>query len=192
MEFGMGALAVATAVLTLALVAITAWYAISTRQMVDEMRRGREQAQRPAMALDVNTIGPKYGLARITNVGAGAAFDVRLTLRLELRGGGVDERVWEAPVILSGGGESFFGPPDDRNVLSGAVSRIGLTGTMRDSLGQTVEVSEQIADLVGWWTRRENAARHRPLQGGERERQEQIIEALNGIKSEIGRVRRGG
>src|SRR3954453_10744494 len=106
----MNALAIATAALTLVLVVITGWYAVSTRRMVDEMRTSREQAQRPLIALDVNTVGPSYGYARLTNVGPGAAFDVALTLAYDLASGAADTRSWETPVVLSGGGESFFGP----------------------------------------------------------------------------------
>jgi hypothetical protein len=184
----MDALAVTTAILTLVLVLITAWYAVSTRHMVTEMRDSRRQAQRPAMALDLNMLGPQYAAARITNAGTGTAFDVALSLEFELGAERFDRRPWEAPVVLAGAGESFLGPEEDRNVLSGRVRSIRLVGTVRDSLGETIQVDAHIPDLIGWWERRKAAGRLRAGEG-EREREQQVIKALEEIVSELRRMR---
>src|SRR5467141_3361899 len=77
----------ATELLTLGLVAITAYYAWQTRRMVGEMRKAREMQVSPRLVL---TLGPRVPGAGssgdylyVENVGPGIALEVDIEIALE-------------------------------------------------------------------------------------------------------------
>jgi hypothetical protein len=155
------ALAITTAVLTLALVLITANYAHSTRRMVEEMRSSREQSQRPVIGVDIELIAPMYGALRVRNVGVGPAFAVRLTVEFQFKKGQVDRRTIEAAILAPGAGPRIEPPLDGlMDALADEIARVNVTGTLRDSLGATHDVAASFEDIGGWWDRVKEAQPH--------------------------------
>jgi hypothetical protein len=81
---------VTTIVLTFALVAITAYYAWQTQNMVREMRDSRELSVLPKLTVDLSWLGPVNPVPAIINVGQGAAMRADLNVRFEPINPGVD------------------------------------------------------------------------------------------------------
>jgi len=89
------------AVLTLALVLITLYYAWQTRQTVREMREARHAQVRPHLVpfFRYNEPGVGIGAIYIVNLGQGSALDIDATMSLEPNG--IVTR-WRAAILRSG------------------------------------------------------------------------------------------
>lgn len=140
------------AVLTGALVLLTAYYAWQTRSMVLEMRNARQLSLRPKIALDVELLGPKFGVIVVANVGAGAALDSRLTLVFHNADGENEEREWIDHLIAPGERHEFLPPKDVNNMdqLVATYPRVSARGTVVDLFGDTIDVNETIAIAEAW------------------------------------------
>lgn len=149
--------AIATLILTAVLVAITAWYAKRTSDMVNEMKQSREAEAEPKLVLDLQGVGPTTVFPALVNVGAGPGLSVIATLSfLDSEGSLVECRRWRTPVLMPGDRRRFF-PPDDANgqlpnidSLSQRVARIQLAGLVMDRLGRTHHLDYTIEDLGEW------------------------------------------
>ena len=74
-------------IVTIALVAVTAYYAVQTRHTVREMKKGNEMQFLPSLVVTYNTFVDAGGGIRkirffVHNVGKGTALDVRLKLSI--------------------------------------------------------------------------------------------------------------
>lgn len=144
-----------TALLTLALVGVTIYYAIQNRRMVAEMREARNAGILPKLGLEFHRLGPTAMTVAIRNVGPGAALDVDIRARFE-----PVESTREAPEFrwrrnILGPGEQYdFLPPgdlsDNLNTLTAAYQAVRLEGSMRDAAGTTHVVDEAFDDLPEW------------------------------------------
>jgi hypothetical protein len=90
MDWAVFASTVALALFTLALVWFTRQLAIEAGLTRDEMQLARAESEtarlqsvRPRLALGVDNLGAGLGFISISNVGQGAAMDVRATLTFE-------------------------------------------------------------------------------------------------------------
>jgi hypothetical protein len=143
--------------LTAALVAITAYYAWRTQQMVREMRHARELSVRPILAIELRFIAPNFADLAITNAGAGPAVDVDVELVAEPTATSEherDARRWRTSVLAPGGSHEFA-PPAGLNMEDFAreFACVRVQGTLRDALGEQREVEAEIADLADTWKR---------------------------------------
>ena len=148
--------------LTVALVAITAYYAWQTRRTVVEMRKAREMQVSPMLVL---TLGPRVSGAvasgdylYIENVGPGIALEVDVEIDLEppaplkwrLRAStlasGERRKVERADLV---GGEEDRGLK--RETLALSYKRVRLIGTYRDVFGLLKHV-DTARDLREGWT----------------------------------------
>src|SRR5947209_8071758 len=66
----------APVLLTAALILVTGYYAFQNRRMVGEMRRAREVAVMPKLAIEFAFFGPMNVNVAIKNIGPGVALDV--------------------------------------------------------------------------------------------------------------------
>ncbi len=101
-----------TALLTLALVAVTIYYAIQNYRMVGEMAKARRATIRPTLAIEFHRIGPTAITVAVRNVGPGAALDidVRMIYVPARDSGELVERRWRRKVLMSGEQYDFFPP----------------------------------------------------------------------------------
>jgi hypothetical protein len=141
--------------LTLVLVAVTCYYAVQNRRMAIEMRRGREAAVRPKLALDLHLLGPTAMTVAIKSVGSGVAFDVRVRLVFAPLAEDAPDVVqhWQHNVLPAGDQHDLLPPGglnDNVNGLPASFRSIRLTGTMQDANGISHTVDECIADLGQW------------------------------------------
>jgi hypothetical protein len=150
--------AITTAALTAALVVITGYYARQNKRMVDEMAASRELAVLPKLVLDFKMLGPTMGAINLSNVGPGPALDVEVTVRFEPLGGQEPARIerrWVANVMAPGQERQFLPVDDagtlmDTETLASRFSRVRLSGTMRDALGNERVVADETSDLAHW------------------------------------------
>jgi hypothetical protein len=144
-----------TALLSLVLIVVTAYYALQNRRMVKEMERTRELSLLPKLALEFHRLGPVTVTLAIHNVGPGSALDVdvRMIYKPADERGVAAERLWRRNVLVSGGRYDFFPPGelgDSINSVPATYSEIRLVGSMRDANGTRHEVDEVFADLPKW------------------------------------------
>lgn len=144
-----------TAILTAALVVVTAYYAVMNRAMVKEMRRARDSALLPKLALDFHRLGPTVVTLAIKNVGPGAALDVDVSAVWDpIAGGESCGRRWRRSVLAPGEEVDFIPPGnglnDNLNVLPASYERVRLVGTMKDAAGNGHMVAETFEDLAEW------------------------------------------
>jgi hypothetical protein len=144
-----------TALLTVALIAVTIFYAIQNVRMVNEMAKTRKLAVLPKLMVEFHRVGPAAALVAIKNVGPGAALDVDVTLVYDAAVGGDEspKQRWRRNILSSG--EQFeFIPPgdlnDNINTIPLAYKEIRLTGEMTDATGARHIVNEFFADLPEW------------------------------------------
>jgi hypothetical protein len=143
------------AILTLVLVAVTAYYAWQTRRTVVEMRKARASAVLPRVMITIKALGAQIGWPQITNVGVGPAIDVRARMTY-LPGG--PEVVWRAHVLAPGEVHQLFAPDPDSpgqvihhlDKLVKHYSHIRLVATYRDALGEAV-ASDETFEIREWW-----------------------------------------
>lgn len=150
----------ATLLLTAVLVVVTAYYAIQTQLMVREMRDARRLSVRPKLAIDLDPIGPGFALVKVLNVGAGACVDADLTFDFIARPGSSrssQSRRWRMNFIAPGERHRFFPPLDDKeqpldiDPFTAEYAKVRLTGSVRDVLGETLTIDEEIRDLKERW-----------------------------------------
>lgn len=138
-------LTLAIVLLTAALVAITAYYAYQTRQMVVEMKAARSVQILPRLVPTIEYIAPDAGLIRFQNVGPGPALNVNVTMYLE-PGHGQERRLTQA-VIAPGEGHSFMPRIEETATLSleslmADYNLLCLAGTFDDAMGAHHQVDE--------------------------------------------------
>lgn len=145
----------ATNWLTAALVLVTIYYAWQNQRMVGEMREARRLSVQPKLSLSIFMLGPTFGIPRLVNVGLGPALSVDTKIVFRRNGAsGTEERTWKAPVMPPGEQHDFL-PPDVQQIQSmehfaRLYSEARITGTMRSSIGDTIEVDETTGDLQEW------------------------------------------
>lgn len=146
----------AIVVLTAALIAVTIYYAWQTGRTVGEMRRARQIAVLPKLAIEFHFIGPMNAALAIRNVGPGPALGVDVKLIYETVDSDQDppERRWRRNVMASGEQFEFF-PPGGANAssidaLSATYKAVRLVGTMEDATGSHHKVEESLGDLADW------------------------------------------
>lgn len=152
----MDAGAVTTAILTAALVLITAYYARQNKRMVEEMAASRRVAVLPKLALDLKGLAPTVDTINVANVGPGPALHVDLSLVFEPHDPSKherDERRLKANVLAPGEEHQFLPLTRERSVMhteefAATFARIALTGTMRDALGNSEQVEDRLDDLA--------------------------------------------
>lgn len=148
----------AIAVLTLALVVITGYYAWQNRQMVDEMRLARKAGARPHLALCFEPLGPMNVMVGLVNLGPGAALSIDLTIVFHPREGSDfsgETRRWRGELLAAGAQRDFFVPDSTGKMMSiqrlaEAVDRIEMAGTMLDVLGVEHAIRGEIGALDEW------------------------------------------
>jgi hypothetical protein len=145
----------AVALMTAALVLVTAFYAVQNYRMVAEMQRSRGLAILPKLAVEFHRLGPTAMTVAIKNVGPGAALavDVRLMYDpLDHEQFGPQVR-WRRSV-LAPGEQSDFMPPggvnDSVNTLPNTYRSIRLVGSMLDAAGNRHNVEERLENLREW------------------------------------------
>lgn len=142
------------AILTLALVLVTIYYAIQNQRMVGEMAAGRRQAVLPKLAIGLHRLAPTVVTIAIKNVGLGAALGIDLRMIYEpLAGGQAKEVRWRWPML--GPGEQFdFMPPgelnNNLNTMPATYSSIRLEGSCIDATGQDHPIQDEYEDLSEW------------------------------------------
>jgi hypothetical protein len=144
-----------TAILTLALVAVTIFYAIQNRRMVLEMQRTRNAAVLPKLAVDFHRLAPTAMTVAVLNVGPGAALDVDLRVVFEpvSDGGDASEFRWRRNVLAPGERADFMKPGqvnDSLNTIPASYRAIRLLGTMKDATGAAHEIIESFEGLAEW------------------------------------------
>jgi len=114
------------ALLTLVLIAVTAYYAFQNRRMVKEMERTRELSLLPRLALEFHRLGSATVTLSICNVGPGAALDVDVRMVYEpvqQRGAGVAEVVPPEVLLVRREGGGYGGSRRVRRVARGSRAR---------------------------------------------------------------------
>jgi hypothetical protein len=147
-----------TALLTIALVLVTAYYARQNHRMAEEMEKARKQSVLPKLALGLAGLTPTLVAMKTQNVGQGAAFDVDIALELVPHEGGGEPRSvrWRTNLVAPGEEHHFLvrapggGDLIDTDTLAASYREIRLTGSLRDALGATHQVDETIRDLPEW------------------------------------------
>jgi hypothetical protein len=144
-----------TAILTLALVAVTVFYAIQNRMMVLEMQRTRNAALVPKLAIDFHRLAPATMTVAILNVGPGAALDVdvRVVFEPPSEEAAASEFRWRRNVLSAGERAEFMQPGElnnNLNTLPAAYRAIRLVGTTKDATGTTHPVNESFEGLAEW------------------------------------------
>lgn len=143
------------AFLTALLVLVTMYYAVQNRQMVMEMRRSRNLAILPRLALDFHRLATTTVTLAVKNVGPGAALDIDVTMIWEPSSSGKScvERRWRRS-ILAPGEQADFMPPGslsgNMNLLPSTYRRIRLQGALTDAAGRRHDVDEVFDDLAEW------------------------------------------
>jgi hypothetical protein len=141
-------------VLTGVLIAVTAWYADRTHEMVREMRAARAAQVRPKLVPTIDRLGPNALTPKVLSVGPGPAFDVKVKLTLHPDGPSAD---YVAGVVTPGRGQALlFRDPASHQVLvtideMSRYDRVHLTGSCKDALATSMTVDETL-DLAAYVT----------------------------------------
>jgi hypothetical protein len=144
-----------TAILTAALVVVTAYYAYLNRRMVRKMKYARDAAILPKLALSFHALGPNVVDLAIRNVGPGAALEIDVEVRwqpVDSSGQATTVR-WRRNLMASGEQVEMFPPGNlsgNLDVLPDAYRDVRLIGRMNDAAGKTHPVDEVFADLAEW------------------------------------------
>ena len=186
-------LGVAGLVVTLILVGITAWYSWQTQQMVREMRESRRAAIRPEIRLDLELFGAAV-LARVENVGTGAAVNVSAVLRAESDGPTIAQSIeWQTPILRPGESRLLDFPlganghPIPFKELRDHKFRILLEGSCTDTSGETRALGDQLAVTAA--TRREVTVSSSDDMSS---RLKSIVNELSGLRGAIEGLRTKG
>lgn len=144
-------LALATTVLTLALVGITFWYAWQTQQMVREMAQARSAAVRPALRLDFGLLPEESVFLVLENVGVGPALQVSVVLEIKGFTTSYEPDRLDLPLVRPGERFDFLYPTwggaelmSLENVASVPVS-IVMTGNCIDVSGRQHSVHDELS-----------------------------------------------
>ena len=148
------------AFLTLALVAVTTYYAVQNRRMVKELSKTRELSVLPKLALEFLRLGPTAMDVLVKNVGLGPALEIDVRLIFEPLPNSetpvetpVEDCRWRRNILAPGEQKDFFPPGDlndNLNRLPREYKEIRLIGTMKDATGKTHVIDEAFSDLSGW------------------------------------------
>jgi hypothetical protein len=156
---------VVLALLTGALVLVTAYYAWQTHRMVRVMEATRSVQVLPRLHPVLRLVGPNTGLLRITNAGPGPALNVQVQLALEPEG---PVRRWANPLIAQGESHDFDPLPDrpgpqlvTLDDLTATYHTLRLCGHFFDALGNRHEVNEPV-DVREFWELTKAAVELRP------------------------------
>jgi hypothetical protein len=157
---------VALALLTAALVLVTAYYAKQTRETVKEMKAARIEQARPYLIPTIEKLGAGGALPRIINAGTGPALNVKVRMSLLPRGPDVD---YANPYLGPGRGQSLLFPSPGGGPSAPYISKVDeltpfqalhLVGECSDTFGKThpidvrFSLSEYIAAFKsGMWAR---------------------------------------
>jgi hypothetical protein len=186
-----------TALLTLALIVVTIFYAWQNWRMVCEMKKSRDAAITPKLGLEFLRLGPTAMTVAIRNVGPGAAFaiDVRLVYDPIAEGDPTDEQPWRYNMLTSGEQRDLIPPGDlndNLNRLPRTYKRIRLVGSMRDADGRRHGVDEEISNLDVWREVLEKARQRWVDANAERRLADELAKKLrgplDGIAGQIGSV----
>ena len=144
-----------TAILTAALVLVTAVYAWQNRKMVREMKHARDATILPKLALEFHRLGPNVVDLAIRNVGPGAAIDidVRTEWVPTAEGATAPGARWRRNLLSPSEQVELFPPGDLNGNLDSLPERfkeVRLRGTMIDAAGTTHKVDERFSDLPEW------------------------------------------
>lgn len=104
-------LAVATVVLaigTVVLAIATIAYAVAAHATVDEMRITRTESIRPVLALTPEVLGPNFAIARLSNIGIGAACNIHGNIRRSETGVPPREHDLRIAMLLPKAQHEFF------------------------------------------------------------------------------------
>ena len=153
MDISTGEAQVVAAVGLIAVSIVTAGFA---RAAVREAERTRTDAARPALGLDLVTVGGLYVEVGIVNVGRGAALDLDLALSFIPSNGARDPQryEWAWPMIRPGQSHQLAPPAvdgerrPDLEKWASLYPRVELTGTVRDRLDARHPVSVTIEDVT--------------------------------------------
>jgi hypothetical protein len=180
------------ALLTLVLIAVTAYYAFQNRRMVKEMERTRELSLLPRLALEFHRLASATVTLAIRNVGPGAALDidVRMVYEPAESSRGTVEHRWRRNLLVSGAQYDFI-PPDGLNSnidgLPATFRDIRLVGSMADATGKRHEVDEVFPDLPEWREVLEGAHQRYVADDPERRLAEALGKRLQGPIASVAR-----
>ena len=138
------------------LVLITGYYAFHTQRMAREMTRARELSAAPNLVASIAFVGQGEAVVRVTNVGQGAALDADLTIEFIPAGESKARSPvrWTPSVVTPFERSDFYAPTDrPRPVIAEFAEtfpKVTLTGSVRDSLGNVVDVRDEL-DVAGYW-----------------------------------------
>lgn len=167
------------------LVLITAWYAWQTHQTVVEMRESRRAAVRPHICLDLEDFGAGI-LAKVVNVGAGAALDVTTTLELHQADELVETLEWATPVLRSGESRLLHMPKGNgasvqsASALRDARTVMRLSGSCSSATGETITAADAI-DFAASMRNEVTVTSSTDIS----ERLKKIVDSLKGIERAI-------
>jgi hypothetical protein len=143
-----------TALLTAVLILVTVYYAVQNQRMVGEMRKTRELALLPKLALEFHHLAPAVVSLAVKNVGPGAALGIDVRVIYEPIGEAAsEERRWRRNVLVSCEQHDFRPPGelnDNINALPEHYRMIRLVGSMRDAAGKAHDVDEVFENLADW------------------------------------------
>jgi hypothetical protein len=181
-----------TAVLTAVLVIVTIYYAAQNHAMVKEMKRARDAALLPKLALDFHRLGPTAMTIGIKNVGPGAALDIDVrTLWDPIAAGTVPERRWRRSILVPGEQADFMPPGetlnDSLNSLPARYNRVRLVGTMKDAARKAHTVNEVFDDLAEWRDVLASAHQRFTYPDAERRLAEELDKKFKGPLADLGR-----
>jgi hypothetical protein len=143
------------AILTGVLVVVTGYYALQTRQTVNEMRRARGVAVLPRLVASLYAKGGGIGFVKVANVGPGPALDVKAVITFEPGGGRVE---WRQRVVAPGESHILNPLPDgagsekqfELDRMTERFTHLRLVGTYADALGARHDVDDQV-EIREWW-----------------------------------------
>jgi len=176
---------IALAIATIALVGITAYYALQTRNTVNAVKISAELSIRPHLKGTINMMGPVAINLMISNVGNGPAQTINLQYSLE----NVDDsgRNWNKPLLMSKDKEEFFIPTSENTTEMGIdyfknnPSILHITGEYYDLLGKKYSMNDSIniTEYVAQFQQTQIRYKEDPL--------EKIANYLEKIKDELRR-----
>jgi hypothetical protein len=143
------------AILTLALVLVTIYYALQNQRMVREMASARRQAVFPRLVLGFHRLGPDVLTVAIKNAGLGAALGIDVRMIYERLDGSDQKEVrWRWPILTPGEQVDFMPPGVDLqgnlNSIPATYRAIRLEGSCADATGRTHRVEDEYSELSEW------------------------------------------
>lgn len=182
------------AVATIALVAITGYYAKQTKNTVSVLKRTAELSVRPYLKGSFQQIGPVAGDLKIQNIGNGPANKIELSYWIE----GKDEtkRSWTKPLLMPNESDEFFIMKNDKEHVLDIVyfendqTTIKIYGKYSDILNNeyTIDDSIDLTAYVKQWKTTFVRYRESPEQEISRNI-EKIADSLRDLTREVTQIR---